>query len=103
MIPRTTPLRSRASRAPLALAFAALVASAACARHDDAPGPAERAAIADTLKAMIVSAYDLTTPGDRVGRMLALYPASGPVASASGGLMSLSRDSLAAGVRVFWE
>jgi hypothetical protein len=35
--------------------------------------------------------------------MLSLYPSSGPVVSASGGLMSLSRDSLAAGVRAFWE
>jgi hypothetical protein len=74
-----------------------------CARHDDAPNAAERAAIADTLRTMVVNAYDLTKPGDRVGRMLSLYPSSGPVVSASGGLMSLSRDSLAAGVRAFWE
>jgi hypothetical protein len=104
MIPRTTPLRSRAAPASLVLALlSAPLALSSCARHDDAPSAAERGAIADTLKSMIVNAYDLTKTGDRVGRMLSLYPSSGPVASASGGMMSLSRDSLAAGVRAFWE
>lgn len=104
MIPRTAPLRSVAALASLALALlAAPLVLWSCARHDDAPSAVERAAIADTLKTMIVNAYDLTRSGDRVGRMLSLYPSSGPVASASGGLMSLSRDSLAAGVRAFWE
>ncbi|HTK50026.1 MAG TPA: nuclear transport factor 2 family protein [Gemmatimonadaceae bacterium] len=98
------PLRSRAALAPLALALAAAsLATSACTTHDEVPSPAERAAIADTLKSMIVKAYDLTAPGDRVGRMLSLYPSNGPVASASGGLMSLSRDSLAEGVRAFWQ
>jgi len=90
-----------------ALAVAALalegLALHGCARRDEAPSAAERAAIADTLRTMVVNAYDLTKAGDRVGRMLSLYPSSGPVVSASGGLMSLSRDSLAAGVRAFWE
>jgi hypothetical protein len=113
MLPQPAPLRSRIALAPGALALLAtlswiamlslLVAIPACARRDGAPTAAERAAIADTLEQMIVSAYDLTAPGDRVGRMLSLYPPSGPVVSASGGLMSLSRDSLAAGVRAFWE
>ncbi|HET9797638.1 MAG TPA: DUF4440 domain-containing protein [Gemmatimonadaceae bacterium] len=104
MIPRTSPLRSRALLAPLALVLlAAPVALSSCARHADAPSAAERAAIADTLKSMIVNAYDLTKAGDRVGRMLSLYPSSGAVASASGGMMSLSRDSLAEGVRAFWQ
>ena len=76
----------------------------ACAPRADAPlSDAERSAIADTLRTMIVSAYDLTTPGDRVARMMSLYPPTGNVVSASGGRASVSRDSLAAGIRAFWQ
>ena len=84
---------------------AALVASALAACRPDgesAPSAAERAAIADSLRAMIVSAYDLTKPGDAVARMMSLYPARGDVVSASGGRVSVSRDSLEAGIRAFW-
>jgi hypothetical protein len=76
----------------------------ACAPRAEAPlSDAERAAIADTLRTMIVSAYELTKPGDKVARMMSLYPPAGNVASASGGRVSVSRDSLAAGIRAFWE
>ena len=64
---------------------------------------AERTAIADTLRTMIVSAYDLTKPGDAVSRMMSLYPPTGNVVSASGGRVSVSRDSLEAGIRAFWQ
>jgi len=75
----------------------------ACARPSDAPlSDRERTAIADTLRTMIVSAYDLTKPGDAVARMMSLYPPTGDVVSASGGRVSVSRDSLAAGIRAFW-
>ena len=75
----------------------------ACAPPSDAPlSDRERTAIADTLRTMIVSAYDLTKPGDAVARMMSLYPATGDVVSASGGRVSVSRDSLAAGIRAFW-
>jgi uncharacterized protein (TIGR02246 family) len=52
---------------------------------------------------MIVAAYDITKPGDPVARMLSLYPPSGGVVSASGGRVSVARDSLEAGIRSFWE
>lgn len=63
----------------------------------------ERDAIADTLRSMIVSAYDLTKPGDAVERMMSLYPPTGNVVSASAGRVSASRDSLEAGIRAFWR
>jgi hypothetical protein len=76
----------------------------ACARPGgDALGTADRAAIADTLQRMIVSAYDITKPGDAVARMMSLYPRSGGVISASGGRVSVSRDSLESGIRAFWQ
>jgi ketosteroid isomerase-like protein len=64
---------------------------------------AQRAAIADTVKGLIVSAYDLSKPGDATPRLMSLYPAAGQVISASGGQVVASRDSLQAEVRAFWE
>ena len=91
----------RPAIAALTLAAGAVVA---CARPASDPLPAaERAAIADTLQRMIVNAYDITTPGDKVARMMSLYPPTGNVVSASGGRASVSRDSLAAGIRAFWQ
>ena len=63
----------------------------------------EKDAIADTLRGMIERAYDLTTPGDKVARLMSLYPASGPVVSASAGQVTTSRDSLQGGIRAFWD
>jgi len=83
---------------------AVLVALAACGRMDAPEVSAERrAAIADTLRSLIVSAYDLSRPGDAVARLMSLYPDSGVVVSASGGRVSTSRDSLQAELRAFWE
>ena len=81
-----------------------LVTLAGCGRSGDGSlSAAERAAVADTLRSLLVSAYDLSKPGDAVGRLMSLYPVKGPVVSASGGLVSVSRDSLEAGIRAFWE
>ena len=79
-------------------------AMAACARPaSDTLSAGERSAIADTLQRMIVAAYDITKPGDVVGRMMSLYPPAGGVVSASGGHVTASRDSLEAEVRAFWQ
>jgi hypothetical protein len=75
----------------------------ACASPDASLSDRERAAISDTLRTMIVSAYDITKPGDPVARMMSLYPPTGNVVSASGGRVSVSRDSLEAGIRAFWQ
>jgi hypothetical protein len=96
---RSMPHLSR----PLWFACAALLAAACAAPHEQRPSERERAAIGDTLRAMLVGAYDLSAPGDRVARMMSLYPASGSVVSASAGRFSASRDSLERGIRAFWE
>jgi ketosteroid isomerase-like protein len=67
------------------------------------PSAASQHAIADTLTALIASAYDFSNRADVVGRIMRLYPDSGPVISASAGQIVSSRDSLAAGIRRFWE
>jgi hypothetical protein len=87
-----------------AACLVALTALAACTRSDASPLPsAQRAAIADTLRGLLVSAYDLSKPGDAVARLMSLYPDSGPVVSASGGRVTTSRDSLRAELIAFWE
>ena len=63
----------------------------------------QRTATADTLKAMISSAYDLSKPGDAVGRLMSLYPDTGVIVSASGGRVTTTRADLEAGVRAFWD
>jgi hypothetical protein len=86
------------------LVLLCLAALASCAPASGATmSDAQRTAIADTLETLIRSAYDLKKPGDAVARLMSLYPTSGPVISASGGRVSTSRDTLAAGVRAFWE
>jgi ketosteroid isomerase-like protein len=87
---------------PLRLIGAVLVLGA-CARTEAPLSDRERSAISDTLRTMLVSAYDITKPGDAVARMMSLYPPTGNVVSASGGRISVSRDSLQSGIRAFWE
>jgi ketosteroid isomerase-like protein len=83
------------------LAFLSL---ADCRGADPALTDAERRAVADTLEGMVRRAYDLSTLRARgADQLLGLYPDTGRVISASGGRMSASRDSLAEGIRYFWE
>lgn len=66
------------------------------------PPRLSEASLTDTLTSLIEQAYDLSRPG-AVQRMLALYPDSGRVISASGGQIIASRDSLRNGIAAFWE
>jgi ketosteroid isomerase-like protein len=59
-------------------------------------------AIADTITRAIEAAYDLTKP-DPVGRLMSLYPDSGPVISATDGHLTTSRDSIQASIESFWQ
>jgi hypothetical protein len=95
--------------APLLAALAALVAAAALAGGcrdrgiDGAPlRPAERQAIADSLRHLVERAYDLSRP-DVVAGFLSLYPDTGRVVSAAAGRVTTTRDSLDAQIRWFWE
>src|SRR5258705_14023161 len=44
----------------------------------------EKKAIADSLKHLVVAAYDLSKP-DPVKNLMSLYPTEGPIIAASGG------------------
>lgn len=63
---------------------------------------AERRAIADSLTALVIDAYDLGR-SDAVERLLALYPDSGRVISAASGRVTTTRDTLAGEIRGFWQ
>lgn len=88
----------------VAFVVLSLGALSSCAPASERPlTTAQRTAVGDTLQTLIRNAYDLSKPGDAVARLMSLYPPSGPVVSASGGRVSTSRDTLAAGIRAFWD
>jgi hypothetical protein len=80
----------------------AIAASFACAPRTAADmSGAEKKAIADSLKRLVVSAYDLSK-SDPVKNLMSLYPTEGRVISASGGVMTTSRLELEKGIKAFW-
>src|SRR5688572_18876316 len=62
----------------------------------------DRQAIADSLTRQVKAAYDVTKP-NLEQRLLSLYPETGRVVSASGGQITGSRDTLAAGLKAFQD
>jgi len=79
-----------------------LIASLACgARSASDMSATEKKAIADSLKRLVVSTYDLSKP-DPVNRLMSLYPNTGRVISASGGVITTTRPQLEQGIKAFW-
>src|SRR5688572_25902287 len=79
-----------------------LAGAIACSPGTAADMPAaEKKAIADSLKRLVVSAYDLSKP-DPVKNLMSLYPTGGRVISASGGAITTSRPELEQGIKAFW-
>lgn len=93
-------MRTRAILLPAAFLLAA-VSACRLERRDGYGESSEQAAIADSLTRIVKHAYDFSQP-DVVDRLLAIYPDTGRVVSASGGRVIASRDSLDAGIRSFW-
>lgn len=85
----------------LATTTVALLA-AACSGQGSTPSNAERAAIADSLKHLVTSTYDLSKP-DVVTRLMSLYPAQGPVVSANSGHATTTRAALQSQIETFWR
>ena len=79
-----------------------LIASLACgARSASEMSASEKNAIADSLKRLVVSTYDLSKP-DPVKNLMSLYPDTGRVISASGGVTTTSRPQLQQAIQAFW-
>jgi hypothetical protein len=95
---RPQALRSLASAATLV----AMVGAFACGPKSASDmSSAEKRAIADSLKHLVVATYDLSKP-DPVGRLMSLYPAEGRVISASGGVTTTTRPQLQQAIQAFW-
>ncbi|MFL5509824.1 MAG: DUF4440 domain-containing protein [Gemmatimonadaceae bacterium] len=61
----------------------------------------EKKAVADSLKRLVVNTYDLSKP-EPVKRLMSLYPDTGRVISASGGVTTTTRPKLEEGIKAFW-
>ena len=97
------PQRAAARLVRLVAPAVASVLVVACRPAESATmTAAQRAAVADTLRRLMVAAGDLSKP-NVVASLMSLYPDSGRVVSASAGQVVTTRDSLEAGIRAFWE
>lgn len=80
----------------------AVAAAFACGPRSAADmSAAEKTAIADSLKTLVVGAYDLSKP-DPVKSLMSLYPTEGRVISASGGVTTTTRADLEKAINAFW-
>ena len=81
-----------------------VAACVACAEPSSTPGQTSEArdAARVEVETALRNAYDLSMP-QVPERMLALYGDSGRVVSATSGTVTTSRDSVAAGIRYFWD
>ena len=86
-----------------ALTALTLASAGGCrlARYQEQPDM-ELRVVADSIERLMRQATDLSKP-NAVRRMLALYADTGHVISATGGRVTTTRDSLAAGIRAFWR
>ena len=94
------PHTSRSSR--LFITGGALLALGCAGPSSAKLSKAGAEAIADTLRATVREAYDLSK-GDVVKRFMSVYPATGRVVSATGGRVSTTRDSLQTSINAFWD
>ena len=79
-----------------------VAASFACSPRTGADmSGSEKKTIADSLKSLVVAAYDLSKP-DPVKNLMSLYPTEGRVISASGGVITTTRPQLAQAIQAFW-
>jgi hypothetical protein len=82
--------------------IATLILAGAAACSSSSVSEDERKTIVDSLTRQVKAAYDLSQPNAEQ-RLLSLYPASGRVVSAAGGQVLTSRDTLAMGIKAFWQ
>ncbi|HEY4130763.1 MAG TPA: hypothetical protein VGM50_09100 [Gemmatimonadaceae bacterium] len=97
-------MQVRSIRRCAAIGAAAVVFAAAIAGCSSGAtmSTSERQAIVDSLTRQVKAAYDLSKPNVEE-RLLSLYPPSGRVVSAASGQVLTSRDTLAMGIKAFWQ
>jgi len=94
-------IASRSERFSVTMLAGAVMLAAACVSGTSVSAT-ERQAIADSISRQVKAAYDLSKPNVEQ-RLLSLYPTSGRVVSAAAGQVLTSRDSLAMGIKAFWD
>jgi hypothetical protein len=94
-------LQSRARRNLGIVSFVIVVAFGCAPRTAADMSATEKTAIADSLKHLVVAAYDLSKP-HVVARLMSLYPTQGRVISASGGVVTTTRPQLQEAIQAFW-
>src|SRR4051794_35264950 len=93
---------TRAFRAIACTVAVVIIGASACTPRTAADmSSAEKKAIADSLKHLVVATYDLSKP-DAVNRLMSLYPTQGRVISASGGVETTTRPELERAIQAFW-
>ena len=85
--------------APLAAGLALVAGCSQPARQVTA---IQRLAAERAIRKEVTEAYDLSRP-NVVADLMSLYPATGPILSASGGRVTASRDSIRMGIQAFWD
>ena len=98
---RNTP-NFRATSAPHMRSLIAVLLASVTACASNTVSQADRQAIVDSLTRQVKAAYDLSKPNVEQ-RLLSLYPETGRVVSAAGGQIITSRDTLAMGIKAFWD
>ena len=88
-------------RYALLTGIAATVAFGCAPRTAANMSAGEKNAIADSLKKLVVNAYNLSNP-QPVKSLMSLYPTDGRVISASGGVITTTRPQLEQGITAFW-
>jgi hypothetical protein len=87
----------------LVSSIAAICLAAACSSSaGDTLSNSDSAAIADSLKRLVTTTYDLSKP-NAVARMMSLYPTQGPVISANSGRATTTRAALQSQIDTFWH
>ena len=82
---------------------AAAIAQFACGSENPRPvSAAQRKAVTDSLRHLVINTYDLSKP-DVVTRLMSLYPATGPVYSTSAGHVTITRVDLQKQISMFWQ
>jgi hypothetical protein len=92
----------RRFKTPTLIIVAALATALAGCSSNTTLTAAQRQSIVDSLTRQVKAAYDLSKPNVEQ-RLLSLYPDTGRVVSASAGQITASRDTLAMGIKAFWE
>ena len=95
-------MNNHASRSIVVASLTVLLAAACSSSTGNTLSNSDSAAIADSLKRLVTTTYDLAKP-NAVARLMSLYPTAGPVISANSGRATTTRAALQSQIETFWR